>query len=181
METAKITKTKKLVTIGIFSAIAFMLQMIGSFIGLKIGGFLEVEFSDVPALIIAMAYGPLAGVLIELIKNLLHCTVTSTGFVGEFSNFVNCGILCFTAGIIYKYNKTYKGAIVSMFIAAVTFTAAGILTNRFIMLPLYMPSASTADMMKLVLSTIVPFNFVKGIVLAIITVLLYKRISKIIK
>ena len=60
----RVPKTKMIVTVGVFSAIAFMLQMIGSFMGLKIGGFLEIEFSDVPALILALAYGPLAGVLI---------------------------------------------------------------------------------------------------------------------
>lgn len=177
----KIPKTKMLVTVGVFSAIAFILQMVGSFIGLKIGGFLEVEFSDVPALVLALAYGPLAGVLIELIKNLLHCAVTSTGFVGEFANFVITGILCFTAGIIYKYNRTYKGAVISLICATVTMAAAGMAANMFIMLPLYMPNAEPAVMAKLVLGTILPFNIVKGIVLSIITMLLYKRISKIIK
>lgn len=177
----KIPKTKILVTVGVFSAIAFILQMVGSFIGLKIGGFLEVEFSDVPALILALAYGPLAGVLIELIKNLLHCAVTSTGFVGEFANFVICGILCFTAGIIYKYNRTYKGAVISLICATVTMAIAGMAANKFIMLPLYMPDAEPAVVAKLIFATILPFNIVKGIVLSIITMLLYKRISKIIK
>lgn len=177
----RVPKTKMIVTVGVFSAIAFMLQMIGSFMGLKIGGFLEIEFSDVPALILALAYGPLAGVLIELIKNLLHCAVTSTGFVGEFANFVICGILCLTAGIIYKYNRTYKGAIIALACATVTMSIAGMAANKFIMLPLYMPNAEPAVVAKLIFATILPFNIAKGIVLSIITMLLYKRISKIIK
>lgn len=179
--TRKISKTKMIVTVGVFSAIAFMLQMIGSFIGLKIGGFLEVELSDIPALILSLAYGPLAGVLIELVKNILHCAVTSTGFVGEFANFVISGILCFTAGIIYKYKKTYKGAVVALICATITMAIAGMAVNRFVMLPLFMPDAAPEFMMNLVVTTILPFNIVKGIVLSIITMLLYKKISRIIK
>ncbi len=176
-----ITRTKMVVTVGIFSAIAFILQLIGSFIGLKVGGFLEIEFSDIPALIVALAYGPLSGILVELVKNVLHCAVTSTGFVGEFANFVINGILCFTAGIIYKKYRTYKGAIIALFIATVMMSLAGILVNRYIMLPLYMPDAPKEVIYTLVMGTILPFNIVKGLVISLITVLLYKRISKIIK
>ena len=169
------------VTVGVFSAIAFLLQLFGSFAGLKVGGFLEVELSDVPALILAMAYGPLAGVLAELIKNLLHLTMTSTGGIGELANFVIGGILCFSAGIIYKRRKTYKTALMSLIYATLLMTAAGVLVNKFIMLPLYMPGAEAAYVNKLIIGTIMPFNLVKGIVISGITLLLYKRISKVIK
>lgn len=177
----KIPRTKMIVTVGIFSAIAFILQLIGSFVGLKVGGFLEIEFSDIPALIVALAYGPLSGILVELVKNILHCAVTSTGFVGEFANFVINGILCFVAGIIYKNKRTYKGAILALFIATVMMSAAGILVNRYVMLPMYMPDAPKEVIYTLVMGTILPFNIAKGFVISLITVLLYKRISKIIK
>ena len=176
-----IPKTKLTVTVGVFSAIAFILQLIGSFIGIKVGGFLEVEFSDVPALILAMAYGPLAGIMVELIKNVLQCAVTSTGFVGEFANFVIGGILCFAAGIIYKRKKTYKRALISLICATLLMTASGMAVNSFIMLPLYMPDADPADVNRLVVSVIMPFNLIKGLVISGVTVLLYKRISKVIK
>ena len=74
----KISKTKFIVYVGIFSAIAFILQFIGSLMGLKVGGFLEIEFSDLPPLILTFYFGPLAGVLTELIKNILHLFLTQT-------------------------------------------------------------------------------------------------------
>jgi riboflavin transporter FmnP len=67
----KASNTKKIVMVGTFSAIAFVLQMVGSMMGLKVGGFLEIEFSDLPALIVTFAYGPVAGILVELLKNFL--------------------------------------------------------------------------------------------------------------
>lgn len=177
----KTNKTKFLVNVGIFSAIAFILQFIGSLMGLKVGGFLEIEFSDLPPLILTFYYGPLAGVLCELVKNILHCFITSTGFVGEFANFVMNGTMCFVAGIIYKNIRTFKGAIISLCAATVAMVIAGILTNLYIMLPLYMPDANFLAKFNLVMYTILPFNIIKGIVTSILTLLLYKRISKAIK
>ena len=68
----KSNRTKLVVVVGIFSAIAFILQVIGSMMGIKVGGFLEIEISDLPALIVSLAYGPLFGVLVEFIKNILQ-------------------------------------------------------------------------------------------------------------
>ena len=175
------SKTKTYVTVGVFSAIAFVLQVIGSMMGLKIGGFLEIEISDLPALIMALAFGPVAGVLTELIKNLLHCSMTSTGFVGELANFVINGTLCFVAGMVYKYNKTRKGAVIAMLCGTIAMVTAGILANLFIMLPLYMPTAPFGTKMNLVMFTILPFNLARGLVLSLITFFIYKKISPIIK
>ncbi len=174
------TSTRKLrmyVSIGIFSAIAFILQLMGSLMNIQVSGFLEVEISDLPALIISLAYGPLAGVFCELIKNLLHCTITSTGFIGEFANFVINGTLCATAGFIYKYKKTRKGAVIALITATIAMAVAGILANLYIMLPLYMPAAPFNTKLSLVLYTILPFNLVRGFILCVITFLLYKKIS----
>ena len=99
----KSIKVKKMVMVAVFSAISFALQMIAPFP--KVGGFLEIEFSDLPALIRAFAYGPVAGLLTELIKNLLHLTVSTTGFVGELANFVVNGIFVMVAGLIYMKHK----------------------------------------------------------------------------
>ena len=98
-------KTNYIVKTGVLSAAAFMLQLLGSVMGLKIGGFLEIEISDLPALLGSFAIGPTAGVLIELIKNLLHCAVTSTGFVGEFANFFVNGIF---VPVSYTHLDVYK-------------------------------------------------------------------------
>ena len=177
----KMNKTKLVVVVGIFSAIAFLLQVIGSLMGLKVSGFLEIEISDLPALIIALAYGPLAGVLVEFVKNILHCFMTSTGFVGEFSNFVVNGTMCFVAGLIYKNHRTFKGALWALLGGTLVMSFVGIFSNLFIMLPLYMKSAPFDVKLNLVLGTILPFNLVKGAAISVITIMVYKKISKLIK
>ena len=174
-------KVNTLVKIGALSAIAFLLQFLGSVVGLNVGGFLTIEFSDLPALIGAFALGPLAGVLIELMKNILHCSITSTGFVGEFANFITNGIFVFTAGVVYKKNRTLKGALIATITAIFIMTMAAILTNLYIMLPMYMPKADFATKLNLVLYTITPFNFFRGMALSLFTFLLYKRLTPILK
>lgn len=172
--------TKNISRIGALSAAAFILQLLGSVIGLKVGGFLEIEISDLPALIGTFAMGPAAGVMIELVKNVLHCAITSTGFVGEFANFVVNGIFVLVAGLIYKRVRTRRGAALGMTAAVFAMTAAGVVTNLYIMLPLYMPTTDFGTKLSLVLSTITPFNLCKGAALSLVTFLSYKKLKPII-
>ena len=189
----KASNTKKIVMVGTFSAIAFLLQMLGSMMGLKVGGFLEIEISDLPALIISFAYGPLAGILVELLKNLLHCFFSSTGFVGELANFaIGCAFVI-PASIIYKYKKTVHGAIVGLAVSILCMAIVGGLMNYFVMLPLYgVNDQACAGMGKalgnyivdkktMVLFAVVPFNAIKGFIDSFITLLIYKRLSEFIK
>jgi len=169
------------VKVGVFSAIAFVLQVIGSMMSIKVAGFLEVEISDLPAMIISLAIGPMAGLMVELIKNLLHTTMTSTGFVGEFANFVVNGVFVVVLGILYRRNKTKKGAIISLIIATLALAVIGVFVNMYIMLPLYMPNADFVTRLNLALYTIAPFNLARGAVLSMITIFIYKRISGILK
>lgn len=173
--------TRTLAFTAVAAALAFILQMLGSIVGLKVGGFLEIELSDLPPLIVAFAYGPLAGVVTELIKNLLHCGFTSTGFVGELANFIVNGIFVFCAGIIYKNNRTRKGALTGMTAGILAATVAGIVTNFLILLPLYMPAADFNTKLSLVLKLITPFNLCKGIVISLLTYALYKHLSPLLK
>ena len=117
--------------------------------------------------------------MIELIKNLLHLPMSSTGFVGEFANFVVNGTFVFVIGIFYKFNKTKKGAIIALILGSIVMPISAALINYFIMLPLYMSAASHAMRLSLVLTTITPFNFARAVVLSLITVFCYKRISPI--
>lgn len=172
---------RKITVIAMLAASAFLLQILGTAMQLKVAGFLEIEFSDLPAIIGTLALGPWSGVLIELIKNLLKCTATTTGFVGEFANFVINGTFVLVAGLIYNRNKSKKGALIALLVATVVMTIAGIAVNLFVMLPLYMPAAPFDVKLALALSTITPFNLVKGVVLSLITALIYKKLSPIIK
>ncbi len=170
--------TKLIVSVGIFSAISFILQLIVPY---KVSGFLDIEISDLPPLILSLAYGPLWGVLAELIKNVLHCFASSTGFVGELANFTINGILCLVSGLVYKYHKNIKGAIAALLCGVAAMVIAGAFANRFIMLPLYMQGADAKTYIDIILTVIVPFNIAKGLILSLITFLVYKKVSKVIK
>ena len=180
MHTSKVT-VRRLTVIGVLSAAAFLLQLLGTVMPFKVGGFLEIEFSDLPAIIGTLAMGPVTGVVIELIKNLLKCSMTTTGFVGELANFLINGTFVLTAGLIYNKIKTRKGAVIGLFCGVITMTVMGILANYFILLPLYMQGASFEVKISLVLTTITPFNLAKGTILALITYFIYKPLSPIIK
>ena len=162
------------------SAMAVVLQLMAAFIP-KVGGFLDIEFSDLPAIIGTLALGPLCGVLVELIKNVVHCAFTTTGFVGELANFVVNGTFVLVLGLIYKAHKTKKTAIVGFAAATIVYTLAAMAANYFLMFPLYMPDAPKNVIWAMILSTVTPFNIVKGIVLSVITLLIYKKLSPIIK
>lgn len=171
-------KTNYLVKIGVLSAIAFVLQFAGSMLP-KVAGFLEIEFSDFPAVIGALSLGPVAGFMIELIKNLIHLPMSTTGYVGEFANLIVNGSFVIVVGLFYKFNKTKKGAIIALILGSVVMPLSAAAVNYFIMLPLFMPTASSAVKLGLVATTITPFNFVRAIVLSLITVFCYKRLSPI--
>lgn len=174
-------KINFIVKVGVFSAAAFILQMLGSMMQLKVAGFLEVEISDLPAIIMSFALGPWAGVLVELIKNLLHLAYTSTGGVGEFANFIMNGSSVFVCGLVYARNKTKKNAVIALILSVITMLIVGIAANFYIMLPLYMHDADFNTKLSLTLFTIAPFNLCKGTAISIISMLVYKKISRLIK
>ncbi len=164
----------------LLTAMAVVLQLMGALMP-KIGGFLDIELSDLPAIVGTLALGPLCGVIIEALKNIIHCAVTTTGFVGELANFVINGTFVLVLGIIYKVNKTRKAAVIGFASATVLYTLAAMAANYFLMFPLYMPDAPMEVIASIILTTVTPFNIVKGIVLSIITLLIYKKISPVIK
>ena len=103
--------TTKITVTALLTAVAIALQYIEVPIPL-VPSFLKLDFSDLPELIGAFVLGPQYGVIICLLKNLIHLPVSSSMFVGEFSNFILGAIFVFVAGMIYKYNKTKKGALI---------------------------------------------------------------------
>ena len=173
-------RTRFMAVCAMLSAMAVILQLMAAFIP-KVGGFLDIEFSDLPAIIGTLALGPLCGVLVELIKNVVHCAFTTTGFVGELANFVVNGTFVLVLGLIYKAHKTKKTAIVGFAAATLVCTITAMAANYFRMFPLYMPDAPKNVIWAMILSTVTPFNIVKGIVLSVITLLIYKKLSPIIK
>ncbi|WP_455721314.1 ECF transporter S component [Agathobacter sp.] len=199
MDVTKTTQNTKvnvrlIVGTGMLSALAFVLQYLEFPLPIM-PGFIKFDFSDLPALIGAFAYGPVAGILVEFIKNLLHCTVTQSFTVGELSNFILGAIFTGTAGLIYKKNKTKKGAVIGAIVGSLAMGIISFPSNLFVVYPAYnkfMPMDAIIGMYSEILPSVgklwqallifnVPFTIVKGLVSTLITVLIYKRISPILK
>jgi len=187
-------KTSFITKVSVLSVIAYVLMFIEVPV-IMFPGFLKLDISDVPAILGAFALGPVAGIIIELIKNILHwITRTSTGGVGEFANFVVGCAWIIPAAIIYKMHKSKKYAIVGMIVGTIAMAVIGGIMNYYVMIPFYakimpiqvildMSAAANpliVDLKTLILYGIVPFNLIKGIIISIVTVLIYKKVSPII-
>ena len=154
--------------------------------------FIKLDFSDLPELIGAFAYGPLAGVLIALLKNLIHLAVSQSGFVGELSNFLLGAVFSLTAGLVYKHKKTKGKAVLAGVIASIVMAL-----NYFVIYPLYynvlgFPEVAVLQMYQLILPKTknilqalfifnLPFTFVKGLISVLVSMLIYKPLSPVLK
>lgn len=161
--------------------------------------FYKIDLSEVPVLIGAFAMGPLAGAAIELIKILLNLVMkgSTTAGVGEVANFLIGCAYVMPAAWIYKTQKTKKNAMIGMAVGTVFLAAAGGLLNAFVLLPAYaaafgMPmdalvgmgsavNKAITSLPTFVLFAVVPFNIIKGVVVSLVTMLLYKHISRLLK
>ena len=174
----KSLNTNRFIKLSLLSAIAVILMYI-DFPVIPIFPWLKIDLSDVPALMGAFAFGPLAGVIIELMKNLLILIIkgTGTGFVGEFANFLVGVALVWPAALVYKKNKTKKTAILGMVLGFLCIEVVGILANVYLLLPAYGMAMSKAELMQYVTVGLIPFNGIKSILVCGITYALYKKVS----
>ena len=174
----KTLNTNRFIKLSLLSAIAVILMYI-DFPVIPIFPWLKIDLSDVPALMGAFAFGPLAGVIIELMKNLLILIIkgTGTGFVGEFANFLVGVALVWPAALVYKKNKTKKTAILGMVLGFLCIEVVGILANVYLLLPAYGMAMSKAELMQYVTVGLIPFNGIKSILVCGITYALYKKAS----
>lgn len=174
----KTLNTNRFIKLSLLSAIAVILMYI-DFPVIPIFPWLKIDLSDVPALMGAFAFGPLAGVIIELMKNLLILIVkgTGTGFVGELANFLVGVALVWPAALVYKKNRTKKTAILGMVLGVLCIEVVGILANVYLLLPAYGMAMSKAELMQYVTVGLIPFNGIKSILVCGITYALYKKVS----
>ncbi|MBQ9531242.1 MAG: ECF transporter S component [Eubacterium sp.] len=177
---------------GMLSAAAIALQYLEFPIPI-IPSFIKLDFSDLPELIGAFAYGPLAGIVIALVKNLIHLAVSQSGYVGELSNFMLGAVFSFAAGLIYKHNKTKKGALIGGTVGALCMALVSFPLNEFIVYPFYynfMDKAAVLGMYQVILPKVqsieqallifnLPFTFVKGLICVAISMLIYKPLSSV--
>lgn len=192
-------KIRTMVCVGMLAAISVMLMLAEFALPFIAPSFYELDFSEVPILIGAFALGPMAGMLTELVKILLNLVIngTDTAFVGEFANFIFGCALVVPAALIYKRKKSRKNAIIGLAVGTIAMTAAAVLINALVLLPAYakafnMPVSAFVDMgsainpaidgiWTFVLLAVAPFNIIKGVLVSVITILLYKHVSPILK
>lgn len=187
-------KTRNLAVTAMLSAVAFVLQYIEIPIPIM-PSFIKFDFSDLPALICAFALGPVYGIAVELIKNLLHMAFSQSMFVGELSNFILGATFVATAGIIYSFKKTKTRALIGGIAGAVIMGLISIPSNLFIVYPVYyslMPeevilglyqaiNPAVNSILECLLVFNLPFTIVKGLLSVIITMAIYKPLSPILK
>ncbi len=194
----RILSTRCIAMVGLFSAISSILMLFE--IPMPFApSFYKLDLSEVPVLIISFAFGPVAGVLTEFCKVILKLLFksTSTAFVGELANFcVGCSMIL-PASIIYMLKKTKKNAIAGSITGTLIMTVFGSMFNAIYLLPKFaqlygLPidalvgmataiNSSVKDINTLVLMCVVPLNLIKGTVVSAITMMLYKKLSPIIK
>ena len=179
---------------GMLSAVAYILMFLDFSIPMLIPSFVKMDLSEIPALIGSFAFGPSCGILICLVKNLLHLFITSTGGVGELANFLMGAVFVGTAGLIYKHKKTKSTAAIASIAGAILMGVASIPINYFITYPFYYNFMSKEAVleayqliipsMENILQCLICFNFpftaVKGLIAAV-TLLVYKHLSPLLK
>lgn len=185
---------RKLTTTAVMAAIATILMYIEFPIPVM-PAFVKLDFSELPALLTSFALGPWYGALVCLLKNLIHLPVTSSSGVGELANFLIGIFFVIPAGAIYQKLKSRKGALIGSLLGALIMAAASFPINYFIVYPFYtnfMPMEGIIGAYQAILPSIkgladallifnVPFTFCKGIIDVLITFLIYKRLSPVIK
>ena len=175
--------------IAILTAIAALLALFE----IPIVAFYKLDFSNLPALIGGFAMGPIAGVVIVLLKSIIGMLHSSSMNVGRLADFLMGVALVLPAALVYQRNKTRKGAVIGLIVGTVSLIVVAVLANWQIMLPFYsmaygMPMEKVVGLAqkavpavdsvwKLLLYVTAPFNLLKGLVLSLLTFLLYKRLA----
>ncbi|MCI5919825.1 MAG: ECF transporter S component [Roseburia sp.] len=201
MQTTTNTNTHKRVNVryltvtAMLTAIAYILMFFDFSVPFIMPEFIKMDLSELPALIGSFAMGPLCGVLICLLKNVLHLAITTTGGVGELSNFLLGAAFVIPAGLIYKHKKSRKSALVGSLLGDLFMGVFSIVSNYLLVYPFYynfMPKETILNayqailpQMKSILQCLIcfnlPFTMVKGLLSVVITFLVYKHISPILK
>jgi riboflavin transporter FmnP len=189
--------TQNLAVTAMLSAAAFVLMYMEITVPFM-PSFVKFDFSDLPALLGAFALGPLYGIVIEFMKNLLHLLVSQSMFIGELSNFILGSVFTFTAGLIYKRKKTKKRALLGGIAGSAAMGVISIFSNYFIVYPVYVAvyfngdTSLCVDMyraivpaMKTLLQCLIcfnlPFTLVKGLISVALSMLIYKPLSRFLK
>ena len=192
--TNKSKNTDRIVLCGILGGVATVL-MFFSFSVPFMPSFIKMDFSELPALLAAYSYGPLAGVAVCFVKNVLNLFFTTTGGIGELANFMLGCMFVTPAGFVCSKHKSKKSAIAGALLGAVTMAVAGVFINYYIVYPVYtvfMPIETIMGMYQSILPSVenlwqallifnMPFTFVKGMANVIMAMWVYRPLSPLLK
>lgn len=173
---------KSMVAIGMLSSISYVLMLLNFPIP-PFPQFLMIDFSDIPALIAALIFGPAAGILVELIKNILDYFMTgsATGVpVGHIANFAAGILFVLPTYYVYSKLKTKKGMTFGLVIGTMAMAVIMSVLNYLVILPAYtfflnFPAMSAPEMRTMIVTGILPFNILKGIIISIVFMLIFTR------
>lgn len=197
VNTRSCTNVRLMTRVGMLGAIAFVLTYFQFPVTFVAPTFMKLDIADLPVLIGSFAMGPIAGIMIAALKNVLYVLIkgTSTGGVGDLSNFIIASTFAISAGLIYRKSKTFKGALAGLLVGVVMTTAVAVVSNYFFIFPLYakiMPmeaiinagaavTSRITDLWSMMLYCVIPFNLLKGLCTSVFTMLLYKKVSPLLK
>lgn len=191
---AKRVNARYLTVTAMLSAVAYILMFLDFSVPFM-PAFIKMDLSELPALIGSFAMGPVCGVAVCLIKNILHLFITTTGGVGELSNFILGAAFVLPAGLIYKHRKNKKAALTGALTGAFFMGAVSVASNYFLVYPVYynfMPEDVILSAYQAIVPSVdsilqsliyfnMPFTILKGLFSVIITFLTYKHISAVLK
>lgn len=180
--------TKNIAGMAVFSALSFVLYFleIPIFAGTP-ASFLELDLSNVLVMLGGFMYGPIPAILITLVKESIHITIGSTGGVGELANIIITISYVLLPSILYRYKKGFKVVIISLIIACFIQSGISLFVNKFINFPFFMGSApfvptdKSNQMFSMLWAYVLAFNAIKSVVISVVTILLYKKVSYIFK
>ncbi len=198
MNNTKRISTRKMVIIGMMTALATIVYYL-DFPVPFMPGFIKLDFSNVISLLTGFALGPVEGVIVCLLKNLIHLLIKgidTTMGIGDIFDFVTSATFVLVAALIYKKNRTKKGAVIATLVGMIAFTVISLPLNYFIVYPIYFKAyggeAAILGAYQKLMSSVknifsalcifnLPFTFIKGLLCSIITIIIYKPLSPILK
>lgn len=170
---------RKIATLGVFAALSFAVSLL-EFPIFPQAAFLELDFSNLFVMLMGFAFGPVEAFIVLIIKELLHIPIGSTGGVGELANILMGFAFLIIPATAYYFKKGLKVVIPTLVAATVLQTAAALLCNRYITFPLFMGGGAKDAFFEL-FPFIIFFNLIKGAIISVLCIILYKYLSKALK
>ena len=197
VNTSTMIRTKDMTKVAMLSVIGFVLMYFQLPLTFVAPPFMKLDISDLPVLMGAFTMGPVYGIIIAALKNLMHIIFkgTMTAGVGELSNFIISSTFVLVSSYIYRKHRTYKGAVLAMTVGVLAMTILAMASNYFVVFPLYgkvmpmdaiiaMGSAITPrikGLFTMMIYSVLPFNLIKGFTTSAVMMLVYKKISPLFK